>query len=58
MIICEGKYGEATIAADFVESSAMNQINELLNTPVAENAHIPVSCLTYTLALAALLVRL
>ena len=40
MIICEGKYGEAKIAADFVESSAMNQINELLNTPVAENAHI------------------
>lgn len=40
MIICKGKYGEAKIAADFVESSAMNQINELLNTPVAENAHI------------------
>ena len=40
MIICEGKYGEAKIAADFVEPSAMNQIYELLNTPVAENAHI------------------
>lgn len=52
MIICEGKYGEAKIAADFVESSAMNQINELLNT------RISVSCLTYTLVLAVLLVRL
>ena len=40
MIICKGKYGEAKIAADFVESSAMNQIYELLNTPVAEDAHI------------------
>lgn len=40
MIILEGQYGDAKIAADYVESSAIAQICQLLNTPVAENAHI------------------
>lgn len=40
MINLEGKYGEAKIAANYVESSAIAQIQQLLNSPVAENAHI------------------
>ena len=40
MITVHGIYGEARIATDEIENAALEQILLLLNTPIAENAHI------------------
>ena len=40
MLTIEGKYGQALIACDEVEPSAMSQIYDLMNCEVAENAHV------------------
>lgn len=40
MITVHGIYGEARIATDEIENAALEQILNLLNTPIAENAHI------------------
>lgn len=40
MIAVNGKYGEANIACDCVESTALSQIYDLMNSPVATNANV------------------
>lgn len=42
MLTIPGKYGDALIACDEVESSAMSQIYALMNSPVSEGAHVRV----------------
>ena len=42
MLTISGKYGDALIACDEVEPSAMSQIYALMNSPVSEGVHVRV----------------
>lgn len=40
MLTISGKYGDALVACDNVEPSAMSQIYALMNSSVSEGAHV------------------